>query len=144
MTLVGGNKFMMWTVEFNHSLKLFKVVCEGEVSVEDVLTAKKDYLSSPYWQPGMNILADLRNVTLIYPGLEQLRRTILFNAERKNEYGSGRIAYLVKGNRDYGIARQITSLLEIHTDSRAAAFLEEDEAINWLSANVPKAEKILI
>lgn len=129
---------MIWTIEFNESLNLVKVVFEGESSIDEYLQAKKDYLSSPYWRPGTNILVDLRQTILIYPGINELRRSVNFNVSRRDEYGACRIAYLVKDSRDYGIARQITSLLQIHTECEADAFLSEKVAMEWLTVSVPQ------
>lgn len=123
---------MNWTIEFIEHLDLIKVIYEGKCSVEDSIRAKQAYLSSKYWQPGMSVLVDFRQVKFDFTRLDELRTTVRFNAENQDKYGSCRIAYVVKSKCDFGIVRQIKALMECYTEIKVMPFMKESEAINWL------------
>ena len=123
---------MNWTIEFVESLDLIKVIYEGKCSVEDSIRAKQAYLSSEYWRPGINVLVDFRQVIFDFTRLDELRKSVRFNAENQDKYGSSRIAYVVKSQRDFGVVRQIKALMECYTETKVMPFMEESEAINWL------------
>jgi hypothetical protein len=124
---------MIWTFKFQPAQNLLEILYEGESSVEDSIRAKQEYLSSPLWQPGMNILVDFRQTHIKSTALDELRKTAKFNEERQNDYGHGRIAYLVKSKHDYGIVRQMISLMEIYTLNEVQPFMCEQAAREWLT-----------
>jgi len=124
---------MNWTFKFHPDDNLLEVIYEGESSVEDSIRAKEAYISDPRWHPGMNILVDFRLTHINPTAIEEIRKTAKFNEEKQEEYGFGRIAYLVKSKHDYGIVRQMISLMEIYTRNEVQPFLSEAEAREWLA-----------
>ena len=125
---------MNWTVELIESLNFVKITIWGDFNVEDSLKIIKDFISRDFWEPGMKTMFDCRRIIFYNLALGVLREIGEFYALQNERIGDGKMALLMGSPRDFGIARQFEMLTEGKILSQVHVFLNETEAVSWLTA----------
>lgn len=125
---------MNWSFSSIEGQNHLKVSIQGDFTLEDCVKIKEDFLSKDFWKPGLNILYDYRqtnfdnNLTL-----DDLRDLGIFHESKNELIGSGRMAFLMKSPRDFGLARQYEMITEGKVLSEIRVFLNEEKAIEWVT-----------
>lgn len=123
---------MHWSIDYDQTSGFIRVTCEGDFTVDDCISLKKDYLARDFWRPGMDILIDYRKTKFNNVGLESIRRIGDFHISQKDLIGGGKQALLMRTARDFGLARQYELITEADVPTKIMVFQDESEALGWL------------
>lgn len=126
---------MIWAITFIEPENYIRVSTQGDFTLEDCKKIKEDFIAREFWSPGKNILYDYRETNFDSPlTLNALRKLGEFHESKNAEIGDGRMAFLMKSPRDFGLARQYEMLTEGRVLSKICVFMHEDKALEWLTS----------
>ena len=129
---------MKWTIEYIKDKRYIRVNSEGKFNHKDHQRKMEEIVSKDYWKPGMNILFDCTKVDFSGRDLDDVRKVVSDYANKKELFGRGRVALLMKSLADFGRGRQL-QILTTETTERISAdvrvFLNEKQSPDWLEAS---------
>lgn len=128
-----ARKSMDWSIEFANDKNYVKVVLTGDFNASDHRRMIEDVLSQKYWKSGMNILLDSRLVDYNKATLDVMRQAGDNMSRFETEIGSGKAAVLMETIASFGKGRQFEILTEDKTAAKIRIFLDEIQAVQWLS-----------
>ena len=132
---------MKWTIQFDNSGNFVKITCEGQFKVEDSNSLKGELISNPKWQPGMNILLDHRQTGFSGVSADTLRGLGRQASISNSAFGKGKIAFLMKEERDFGLEPQYELINEDYMCQKMMVFHQEQPAFDRLCE--PQAPRTL-
>ena len=104
--------------------------CPDGGSFADHVAALRDLACSPELAPGIPVLLDVRDVTLLpNPAEAEVLAGLLAN---QGVLGRHRVAVVVNAGTQYGVARMVCTLAELR-GADAKVFTEEPQALSWLA-----------
>jgi hypothetical protein len=130
---------MQWTVELPGSDGHAVVTTSGTFNVADHLRMIEDIVSRPEWRPGTDVLFDHRGLSFDEVDLRAMYQAGTNHLSNDARIGSGKAAVLMRSLSDYGRARQFELLTADRASATLRVFLEEPEALDWLTGQTPAA-----
>jgi len=128
---------LKWSFSSIEGQNFVRVSSQGDFSIEDCVKIKEELLTKDFWKAGLNILYDYRRTTFESSlTLDALRELGNFHESKNELIGDGRMAFLMKSPRDFGLARQYEMVTEGRVLSQIRVFLNEDKAIEWLTSGI--------
>jgi hypothetical protein len=126
---------MDWSIEFAKDENHVKVTLAGSFNASDHLLMIEDILSQKYWKSGMNLLIDSRLVDYSKATLDVMRQAGSNMSRFESQIGSGKAAVLMATVFEFGKGRQFEMLAEDKSPANIRIFLDESQALQWLSGN---------
>ena len=130
----------MWPFEFEIDALSNCVVVTwvGDVDLETLVVSQRQILSDSRFKAGMDFLIDGREATLVGVDYGAIRAKILpVVREFAPQRGGSRSAIVVSSTKDFGIVRQLGSVLaEAPCDVDRRPFYEIVDACAWLGISV--------
>jgi len=123
---------MKWTIEYVEEHNYVNVICEGLFSIKDHPQMFEDIVSCEYWQPGMALFFDNRNVDFGATDFSLMRQASQNYERASNRIGNGKAAMLMKSLADFGRGRQFEMLSDAKGSVNMRVFLDKEEAVIWL------------
>ena len=103
--------------------------CPDGGSFTDHVAALRDLACSPALAPGIPVLLDARDLTLLpNPAEAEVLAGLLAN---QGVLGRHRVAVVVNAGTQYGVARMVCTVAELR-GADAKVFTEEPQALSWL------------
>lgn len=103
--------------------------CRDGGSFADHVAALSDLACSPELAPGIPVLLDARDLTLLpNPAEADVLAGLLAN---QRVLGRHRVALVVRAGTQYGVARMVCTVAELR-GADAKVFTEEPQALSWL------------
>ena len=103
--------------------------CPDGGSFADHVAALRDLACSPELAPGIPVLLDVRDVTLLpNPAEAEVLAGLLAN---QGVLGRHRVAVVVNAGTQYGVARMVCTLAELR-GADGKVFTEQPQALSWL------------
>lgn len=103
--------------------------CRDGGSFADHVAALNELAGGPALMPGIPVLLDARDVTLLPNAAEaEVLAGLLAN---QRVLGRHRVAVVVRAGTQYGVARMVCTLAELR-GADAKVFTEEPQALSWL------------
>lgn len=125
---------MNWTIEYIKNPNFVKIVTEGDFSVSDHLEMIKDITSQNFWKPGMDTFFDNRKLEFNETTVELMKKVSENHKRYEAQIGGGKAAILMKSLEDYLRGRQFELLTSPQASAKLNIFLNEDEALKWLTS----------
>ncbi len=125
---------MNWTIEYKKEQNFVKIVTEGGFTVGDHLAMIKDIISQKFWKPGMNTFFDHRKLEFSETTVELMKTVSENHKKYEAQIGGGKAAILMKSLEDYLRGRQFELLTSSHASAKMNIFMDEAEAIKWLTS----------
>jgi hypothetical protein len=123
---------MDWSAEYIEDEHYVRIIIEGVFTAEGQLQMMEDITARKYWQPGMNVLCDFRNVEFDADSLTAIREASINRRKKETKIGNGKSALLMNSLADYARGRQYQLLVESKVSARLRVFTGEAEALDWL------------
>jgi hypothetical protein len=127
---------MRWTVEPGGEGGYVVVATAGTFDVSDHLRMTEDILSRPYWVPGTPVLFDHRQLDFGDAGFRAMQEAGANHLTNDARIGDGKAAILMSSPVDFGRGRQFELLTEGRRSARLRIFLDEGEALAWLTGTM--------
>jgi hypothetical protein len=86
---------MNWSIEFVEDKNYVKTTLAGDFNPSDHLRMIEDILSMKYWQSGMNVLLDSRQVNYLNSGIDAMKETGNNMKRFDEQIGMGKAAILM-------------------------------------------------
>lgn len=103
--------------------------CQDGGSFADHVAALRDLACSPELAPGIPVLLDARDLTLLpNPAEAEVLAGLLAN---QAVLGRHRVAVVANAGTQYGVARMVCTVAELR-GADAKVFTEEPQALSWL------------
>lgn len=106
-------------------------IVTGPLMLNEIKQATVQLYSDPHFHPSMNILVDLRNGTVRNLSQQDIEDFVAMNVQMGQQRGAGYSAIVTARDIDFGIARQIQSMLD-STSRRLGVFRDYQAAVDWL------------
>ena len=126
---------MDWLIEFTKDSNYVKVTLTGDFNASDHRRMIADILAQKDWQSGMNLLIDSRLVDYSQATLDVMREAGSNMSRFESQIGSGKAAVLMETLLNFGKGRQFEMLAEDKSAANIRIFLDESQAVQWLSGN---------
>jgi hypothetical protein len=130
---------MKWKIDTSTLPAYVRVENEGSLTLAAFTFMWSALLASDFWQPGLCVLFDNRNIEPIhYDGSDArvLSDALDFFEGRMTEIGSSRIALLMGGPEDSIFAQQCQLAVSLRNlPASVQMFFGESDALAWLSSN---------
>ncbi|MDH5359036.1 MAG: hypothetical protein OEX03_00670 [Gammaproteobacteria bacterium] len=106
-------------------------IVTGPLMLNEIKQATVQLYSDPHFRPSMNILVDLRNGTVRNLSQQDIEDFVAMNVQMGQQRGAGYSAIVTARDIDFGIARQIQSMLD-STSRRLGVFRDYQAGVDWL------------
>ena len=124
---------MPFTYTIDGTVGLVRVQCEGSFTIDEMIAHSLRVNEDPDFVPGMNTLSDLREAQLV-DEVAAVRNYLDHTRELETFRGACRWACLVADLSARNLIWSFDLLLKERGSAiEAKGFLEEDEALAWLS-----------
>ena len=125
---------MRYEITFFEDASIFNVRAGGRATVAGFEAYLQETLEHPSWRPGMNPLADLRDLeTRDFTG-DDVRSVVALYRRAREQLGGGRCAVVMSKLASFGLARMWDLYSKDTIDLRVAVFHSIDEAHEWLES----------
>jgi hypothetical protein len=124
---------MHWTVDLSRAKGYAIVTTAGAFDVGDHLRMIEDIVGRPGWSPGTDVLFDHRGLSFDDADLRAMYQASANHQVNDARIGNGKAAILMRSLSDYGRGRQFELLTADRTSATSRIFLDEAEALEWLS-----------
>lgn len=124
---------MNWVVEHRENRAFVTIKTAGTFSIEDHVRMIEDIVTREFWKPGTDIFFDHRNMQFGKTDIELMRQATANHKKYDKLIGNGRAAILMKSLTDFGRGRQFELLSSDKISAKLRIFLEEEQAVDWLS-----------
>lgn len=125
---------MNWTVYKIEEQPFIKVVTGGDFNLADHLKMIEDIISRDFWRPGTDVIFDNRNLEFGSTDLSVIKGLFSNHESNDERIGNGKAAMLMKSLADFGRARQLELISEGRVSAQLRVFLDEKEAVKWLTS----------
>jgi len=126
---------MNWKIGKVEKGVFVRVTLEGDFDINDFCGIFGDLFSREYWRTGLHILFDDSMLNLSDTNYEIIRHASDCYSENYSHIGDGKIALLMHSVSDFGRGRQFQILTEMKVPANLQVFMDEAEAVIWLTAN---------
>jgi hypothetical protein len=124
---------MHWTVDLSGDGGHAVVTTSGAFDVAGHLRMIEDIVSRPGWSPGTDVLFDHRGLSFDDADLRAMYQASANHQLNDTRIGGGKAAILMRSLSDYGRGRQFELLTADRASATLCIFLDEAEALDWLS-----------
>ncbi len=124
---------MNWTVHKPEGKSYITVVTEDDFNLPDHQRMIEDIISRDFWKPGTDAFFDHRKLRFNSTGYYLMKEASEIHQKYEREIGDGKAAILMKSLADFGRGRQFEMLIDNKASAKFQIFLDEKEALDWLS-----------
>ena len=135
---------MNWSVEYIRDKNYIRIAAAGFFTAEGQLQMMKDIIARDYWQAGMNILCDFRNLEFDADSLDAIRKVSVNRQKLEARIGNGKSALVMKSLADYARGRQYQLLTESKVSARMQVFWMKKRLFTGFSLdNLSNSDRLL-
>lgn len=124
---------MNWTVHKPEGKSYITVVTEDDFNLPDHQRMIEDIISRDFWKPGTDAFFDHRKLQFNSTGYYRMKEASEIHQKYEQQIGDGKAAILMKSLADFGRGRQFEMLIDNKASAKLRIFLDEKEALDWLS-----------
>jgi hypothetical protein len=124
---------MDWTITSTHSIGIVRIEASGLATVDECERLVNEVLALDAWKAGHKLLIECSKVNIKALRFTEVDRSTIILRNRTPEFGNCKIALIVTPGVGQGIGNQFKFMTESKTDIRVEAFLNEENALLWLS-----------
>lgn len=111
-----------------------RVTIKGVYHPDPHLQMMREIFASSHWKPNLSILLDVRKLDYSRTNLVELEKSSNDMLVYNQIIGSAKIAFLTNSIENLNIIRQFELTTEEDVSAWMQVFLDENQAIRWLSA----------
>ena len=106
-------------------------VCSGIITPSDILQVLHKIYSNKSFTHAQHAIWDFRNCVAHISG-DEMQKIINYVQGFRKGPGGGKVALVVSGDLEYGLARMYDLLSEYQIDRELMVFKDYDEALRWI------------
>jgi hypothetical protein len=131
----SGGERLRYEITFCEDASLFSVRASGCATVAGFEAYLEETLEHPSWRPGMNLLADLRELDTRDLSGDDVRTVAALYRRASERLGNGRCAVVISTPASFGLARMWELYSKDAINLRVGVFRSIDEAREWLESS---------
>ena len=124
---------MDWTITSTDPFGIVRIEISGLATVNECERLVNEVLALETWRAGCKLLIDCQRVNVKALRFTEVDRSAIILRNRILEFGNCKIALIVTPGVGQGIGNQFKFMTESKTDIRVEAFLNEENAVLWLT-----------
>ena len=126
---------MDWELNFRED-EILEMKTSGIFSFDDLTKMVEQVMDDPKWKPGMNVIADFRDVDVKGVNVNEIYRAKNLHVQYNDMAGEGKIATILSSNLAYGFSRVYQSISNSHVKSRIMSFRDYENGIDWIQGKL--------
>lgn len=126
---------MDWQLNFRDD-EILEMKTSGIFSFDDLTKMIEQIIVDPKWKPGMNVLADFREVDVKGVNVNELYKAKNLHIHYNELAGEGKIATILSSNLAYGFSRVYQAISSSYVKSRVMTFRDYDSGIDWIQGKL--------
>ena len=123
---------MQYKFRYDENLQYMVIHTLGKASVPCVRDALQKLIEYPDWNLGCNVLVDCHELSVLHLNTEEIRMISNFVKQHNKNFGIGKWAFVMKHEKDYGMARIWQAYTEYEVGFKSEIFTSFQEAQDWL------------
>lgn len=126
---------MDWKLNFRDD-EILEMKTSGVFSFDDLTKMVEQVIVNPKWKPGMNIIADFRELDVKGINVKEIYEAKNLHIQYDDIAGHGKIATILGSNLAYGFSRMYQSITSTHVKSRIMTFRDYDNGMEWIQGRL--------
>ena len=122
---------MDWKLNFRDD-EILEMKTSGTFSFDDLTKMIEHIVANPKWKPGMNIIADFREVDVRGINVKEIYEAKNLHVLYNDMAGEGKIATILSSNLAYGFSRVYQAISSTHVKSQIMSFRDYNDGIDWI------------
>ncbi len=122
---------MDWYLNFRDG-EIMEIKASGIFSLDDIKKMIEQVASDPKWKPGMNIIADFRDIDVKGISVTEIYKAKNLHIQYNDIAGEGKIATILGSNLAYGFSRVYQAITSTHVKSQIMTFREYEHGMDWI------------
>ena len=126
---------MDWNLNFRDD-EILEMKTYGIFAFDDLERMVKQVIVDPKWKPGMNVIADFREVDVRSMNIKEIYEAKNLHVQYNDIAGEGKIATILGSNLAYGFSRIYQSITCSDVKSRIMTFRDYENGIDWIQGKL--------
>lgn len=126
---------MDWNLNFRDD-EILEMKTYGIFAFDDLTRMIEQVIVDPKWKPGMNAIADFREVDVRGVNVYEIYEAKNLHIQYNDIAGEGKIAMILGSNLAYGFSRIYQSIAGKDVKSRIMTFREYENGIDWIQGRL--------
>lgn len=123
---------MKYEIKFQNPPGFFHIETKGAFCVATFRQLAEDLLAHREWKAGTHCLFNYLNTDFSKVSLEKFREISWLHYSQDNSIGSGKSAFVVKDDLNFGLGRMYQGMTEAHVSANFGTFRNLDDALAWI------------
>ena len=125
---------MEWRLDFRKDGTL-EIKAFGTFTNSDLIKMAEQIITNPEWKPGMDAIADFRDVTSGNMKISDLFLSRDIHAQFDNMAGKAKIAVILQEKSGYFLSRAYEAIASMYIKSKIKSYDNYEEAVEWIYAD---------
>jgi hypothetical protein len=126
---------MDWKLNFRDD-EILEMKTSGIFSFVDLTKMIEQVIENPKWKPGMNIIADFREIDVKGMNVREVYEAKNLHVQYNDLAGEGKIATILSSNLAYGFSRVYQSITSEYVKSKIMTFRDYDNGLDWINGKL--------
>lgn len=126
---------MDWKLNFQDD-EILEMKTSGDFSIDDLLEMVEQAAVNPKWKPGMNIIADFRELDVKGVNVAEIYKAKNLHVQNNDIAGEGKIAIILSSNLAYGFSRIYQAISSTQVKSQIMSFRNYDNGVDWVKGKL--------
>lgn len=126
---------MDWKLIFRED-EILEMKPSGVFSFADLTKMIEKVVVDPKWKPGMNVIADFRDVDVKGVNVKEIYEAKNLHVLYNDIAGEGKIATILSSNLAYGFTRVYQAISSTHVKSKIMPFMDYENGIDWIQGKI--------
>ncbi len=125
---------MDWILDFRKD-GILEIRASGMFTNGDLIKMAEQIITHPLYKPGMNAVADFRNVTSNGMKISDLFLSRDIHAQFDNIAGKAKIAVILEEKAGFFLSRAYEAIASMYIKSKIKSFEDYEEGFKWVFSN---------
>jgi hypothetical protein len=126
---------MDWSLNFLND-EILEIKTSGIFSIDDLTEMIEQVVVDPKWKPGMNIIADFREIDVKGVNVTEIYKVKNLHVQYNDIAGEGKIAIILNSNLAYGFSRIYQAISSTQVKSKIMTFRDYDSGVEWIQGKL--------
>ena len=126
---------MDWQLDFRDD-QILEIKTSGIFSLDDTTKMVEQIIENPRWKPGMNIIADFREIDVKGLSVNEIYKAKNLHVQYNDIAGEGKIATILSSNLAYGFSRVYQAISSSQVKSQFMTFRDYSHGIDWIQGRL--------
>ena len=122
---------MEWKLIFRDD-GILEIKSHGRYTIRDFLKMIEQIVMNPKYKPGMDTIADFRDVDVMNVNVNDIYQTKDIHVQFSDMTGTGKIAAIFSSDIGYDLSRSYEEISNMHVKSKMKTFRNFENGLEWI------------